>query len=182
MSDKKHTIAEMEAVVATVGARVELWQGRFMSLAARLILTDTCLSSLPLHMMSLFMLADGTHAGFDKHRSRFFWEGTGEKCKHHWVSWSEVCMPKEQGGLGITNTKIMNIALMVKWIWRLFSEDPNSSLWHQINRAKYPGLGIFSTLRLVEDPLSGIAYIRLKSSFSWGQISAWQWGMDPFLD
>jgi hypothetical protein len=73
MSDKKHTIAEM--VVATVGARVEPRQGCFMSSAARLILTDTCLSSLPLHMMSLFLLADGTHDGFDKHRNRFFWEG-----------------------------------------------------------------------------------------------------------
>jgi hypothetical protein len=38
-SDKKHTIAEMEPVVATVG------------------------SSLPLHTMSLFLLADGTHVG-----------------------------------------------------------------------------------------------------------------------
>jgi hypothetical protein len=35
MSYKKHTIAEMEPVVATVGARVEPWQGRFMSSAAR---------------------------------------------------------------------------------------------------------------------------------------------------
>jgi hypothetical protein len=48
-------------------------------------------------------------------------------------------MPKDEGGLGITNTKIMNVALMVKLIWRLFSEPPDSSLWHQIIRAKYPG-------------------------------------------
>jgi hypothetical protein len=60
-------------------------------------------------MMSLFLVADGTHARFEKHHSRFFWEGTGEKCKQHWVNWPEVCMPKEQGGLGITNTKIMNV-------------------------------------------------------------------------
>jgi hypothetical protein len=72
ISDKKLTIAELEPVVATVGSRVDPWQGRFMSSAARLILTDSCLSSMPLHTMSLFLLPDGTHAGFDKHRSRFF--------------------------------------------------------------------------------------------------------------
>jgi hypothetical protein len=49
------------------------------------------------------------------------------------------CLPKDQGGLGIMNTKFMNIALMVKWIWRLFKEDLSSSLWHRIISAKYPG-------------------------------------------
>jgi hypothetical protein len=43
MSDMKHTIAEIELVVAIIGTRVEPWQGRFMSSASRLILTDTCL-------------------------------------------------------------------------------------------------------------------------------------------
>jgi hypothetical protein len=54
MSDKKHTISDMEPVVATVGCRVEPWQGRFLSSTARLILADSCLSSTPLHTMSLF--------------------------------------------------------------------------------------------------------------------------------
>jgi hypothetical protein len=139
ISDKKLTIVELEPIVATVGSRVDPWQGRFLSSAAHLILIDTCLSSMPLHSMSLFLLPDGTHAGFDKHRCMIFWEGTGEKRKQHWVNWHEVCQPKDQGGLGITNTRIMNIALLVKWIWRLFKEAPEDTLWHRIIRAKYPG-------------------------------------------
>jgi hypothetical protein len=79
-------------------------------------------------MMGLFLLVDMTHAGFNKHRIMFFWEGTGEKRKQHWVNSPEVCQPKEHGALGIMNTKIMNVALMVKWIWRLFTETPDS-LW-----------------------------------------------------
>jgi hypothetical protein len=35
----------------------------------------------------------------------------------------------------------MNIALMVKWIWRLFSDNLEATLWHRIIRAKYPGVG-----------------------------------------
>jgi hypothetical protein len=92
-------------------------------------------------MMSLFLLADGTHAGFDKHIARFFWEGVGDKRKYYWVNWAEVCKPKDQGGLGVMNTKLMNISLMVKWIWRLFSEQPESLLWHRIVSAKYRGAG-----------------------------------------
>jgi hypothetical protein len=84
--------------------------------------------------MGLFLLVDGTHAGFDKHICRFFWEGTRDKRKYHWVNWTEVCKPKDQGGLGI-----MNIALMVKWIWQLYIEESGDMFWLRIIRAKYPG-------------------------------------------
>jgi hypothetical protein len=96
-----------------------------MSSAARLVFTDAFLSSIPLHTMGMF-LADGTHVEFDKHRCRFFWEGTGDKRKYHWVNWHEVCQPKYQGGLGNMNTKQMNIVMMVKWIWWLYTKNPGA--------------------------------------------------------
>jgi hypothetical protein len=64
--------------------------------------------------MGMFLLADGTHIGFDKHRNRFFWEGQGDKRKYHLVNWKNICRPKSQGGLGVLNTKPMNISLMEK--------------------------------------------------------------------
>jgi hypothetical protein len=72
ISNHKSSIVDLEPLVAMVGKRAAPWQGRFMSSAACLILIDSCLSSLPLHTMGLFLLADGTHAGFDKHRNHFF--------------------------------------------------------------------------------------------------------------
>ena len=45
-----------------VANRVSPWHGRFMSSAARLILTNTSLSSLPMFTMGMFLLADGVHA------------------------------------------------------------------------------------------------------------------------
>jgi hypothetical protein len=47
-----------------------------------------------------------------------------------------VCRPKECGGLGILNTKKMNVALLLKWIGRLYHEE--DAMWVQILRAKYP--------------------------------------------
>jgi hypothetical protein len=108
-----------------------------MSSAARLILINACLSNLPTHNMGLFLFADGVHAGFDKHRSKFFWEGQGAKKKYHLVKWAEVCKPKDQGGLGVLNTKEMNKALMAKWIWRLLDERNGDLLWVRLLKAKY---------------------------------------------
>ena len=129
ISDRKLTTADWEFLVGIVGHRVDPWQGRFMSSAARLTLTNASLASLPTFSMGLFLLAEGTHAGFDKHLARFFWEGVGDSRKHHWVSWPQVCSPKDQGGLGVTNTRVLNIALMTKWIYRLFSNAEPNTLW-----------------------------------------------------
>jgi hypothetical protein len=66
------------------------------------------------------MLFDSTHAIFDKVRSRFFWEGVGQKRKYHMVDWETMCKHKELGGLGILNNRIMNNTLMLKWLWKLY--------------------------------------------------------------
>jgi hypothetical protein len=137
MMDHKLSIADLEPLVATVGKRAAPWQGRFMSSAARLTLIDACLSNLPIHAMGLFLFAAGVHVGFDKHKSKFFWEGQGTKKKYHLIKWAEICKPKDQGGLGVLDTRKMNLALMVKWIWRLFSEDNNNLLWVRLLKAKY---------------------------------------------
>jgi hypothetical protein len=80
---------------------------------------------------------DSTHAVFDKVRSCFFWEGVGDKHRYHMVDWATLCRPKAFGGLGILNTRHMNIALMLKWIWKLYQNTVG--LWADPIRAKYMG-------------------------------------------
>ena len=51
------------------------------------------------------------------------------------VKWSEICKPKDQGGLGVISSKRMDIALLLKWLWRIQTEE--GGLWLEIIRAKY---------------------------------------------
>jgi hypothetical protein len=88
-----------------------------------------------MYAMGMFLLQDGVHAKFDTHRAKFYWEGAGPKRKYHLVNWPAVCRPKACGGLGLINSKKMNIALLLKWVWKLFQED--NPIWAQILRAKY---------------------------------------------
>jgi hypothetical protein len=48
-----------------------------------------------------------------------------------------VCRPKDQGGLGIINSRFFDAALMVKWIWRFFDPSEQNNLWYKLLRAKY---------------------------------------------
>ena len=71
---------------------------------------------------------------FDKQRSGFLWSGQQGKKNYHLVNWKTVCLPKDQGGLGVLDLKIMNIALLAKWLWKLFNEK---GLWQSFLHAKY---------------------------------------------
>jgi hypothetical protein len=123
ISDRKLTIDQWIFLVLKLAGRIETWLGRFLSSGGRLILTNSCLSSLPVFVMGLFLLQDGVHLRFDSHRARFFWEGSGPNRKYHLVNWLAVCRPKELGGLRVLNSKKMNVVLMMKWIWRLYHEE-----------------------------------------------------------
>jgi hypothetical protein len=114
ISDRKLTVEQWNFLVLKLPGRIETWLGRFLSSSGRLILSNSCLASLPMFAMGLFLLHDKVHAKFDSHRARFYWEGSGPKCKLHLLNWSVVCRPKECGGLGILNSKKMNIALLMK--------------------------------------------------------------------
>ncbi|PNY15474.1 ribonuclease H [Trifolium pratense] len=61
--------------------------------------------------------------------------GSVEPKKVHWVKWDRVCKPKEEGGLGIRNLKLFNIALLGKWWWRLKNEK--DLLWCRVLLGRY---------------------------------------------
>lgn len=64
--------------------------------------------------MGFYLLPKGTHGGMDSVRGKFFWQGAQEDFKYHMVKLDTLSRPKDQGGLGIINTQIMNECLLVK--------------------------------------------------------------------
>lgn len=71
----------------------------------------------------------------DNIRAKFFWQGTEDKFRYHMAKLEMVSRPKDQGGLGIIITRIMNGCLLVKWIWKIVQE--HDDLWFRILKAKY---------------------------------------------
>jgi hypothetical protein len=72
ISDKPLRVADWGFLPELVGHRVDPWQGLLLGAAGRLELTNSCLSSLPLFSMSLYLLHDGAHKAMDRPRARFF--------------------------------------------------------------------------------------------------------------
>lgn len=61
------------------------------------------------------------------------------------IKWGAVSRPKDFGGLGIINTGIMNECLLIKWIWKIYSDCDET--WCKLVKAKYKTM-IFLVLAL----------------------------------
>ena len=116
--------------------RLSSWKGKTLSMGGRLTLINSILSSLPMYMMSFFEIPKGVRKKLDYFRSRFFWQSDEHKRKYRLAKWDILCQPKEQGGLGIQNLELKNIALLSKWLYRQLTTD---GTWQKILRNKYLG-------------------------------------------
>jgi hypothetical protein len=43
------------------------------------------------------------------------------------VSWTDICFPKKEGGLGLKDVEIWNISFMMRHIWSIFAQS--GSIW-----------------------------------------------------
>ena len=102
----------------------------------------------------------------DSIRAKFFWQGAEDKFKYHMMKWEAVCRPKEFGGLGIINTRILNECLLVKWIWKIIRSS--SETWCQILRAKYMPDGLFFNSKKRGSSQFWQGLHRVKHFLKWG--------------
>jgi len=90
-----------------------------------------------MYTIGVYYLYKGNFQMIVSIRSRFYWQGTSKKREYHMVKWEALNRPKEYGGLGFTDVRVMNTCLMAKWIDKLERDD--NSLCYSLLRRKYLG-------------------------------------------
>ncbi|GKV14960.1 hypothetical protein SLEP1_g25758 [Rubroshorea leprosula] len=125
-------------LIETFRRKLSAWKGRFLSLGGRITLINSMLSSLPVFLMSFYLLPKQVIYELDKIRRNFLWGGAKEGRKIAWVSWDRVCYSKKEGGLGVKNLRWFNMALLGKWWSRLVVEG-EKGLWSRVLLEKYGG-------------------------------------------
>ena len=80
--------------------KLSSWKGKLLSSGGRLVLINSVLSSLPMFMMSFFVIPKGVRKRLDYYRSRFFWQCDEHKKKYRLAKWSILCKPRCMGDSG----------------------------------------------------------------------------------
>jgi hypothetical protein len=101
------------------------WAERLMSMGAKDELIKSVAQAIPIHSMSIFKLPAGFHDDYMKLVRNFWWGEDEKKRKVHWASWDILASPKNLGGIGFRDTKLMNQALLARQCWRIIN-NPNS--------------------------------------------------------
>ena len=70
---------------------------------------------------------------------KFFWRKLDKHRFMSMIAWSKICMPWDEGGLGVRDITIFNEALIMKVVWQIASNSDR--LWVAVVRAKYCARG-----------------------------------------
>lgn len=137
VNDRHMYASDLAYVHQKVEKKLLTWQSATLSSGGKMVLIEACLSSIPNYSMSVYLLPGESHQRIDTARSNFFWHGPNLKKKYHMASWENLMKPENAGGLGFTDTRVMNRCLLAKWIFRIESVD--DSMCCNLLRKKYLG-------------------------------------------
>nr|GEU50636.1 hypothetical protein [Tanacetum cinerariifolium] len=104
-----------------------LGKNKSLLIARRLQLIQSVLSSLHVYWASVFMLPSRVLLDIEQIMRGFLWSQNNMSRGKVKVAWDVVCLPKQEGSLGIRRLDHFNKALMVSHVWKLLSIK--ESLW-----------------------------------------------------
>ncbi|GJS62333.1 RNA-directed DNA polymerase, eukaryota [Tanacetum coccineum] len=122
-----------KVVVDKVLSRLSRWKMRTLSIGGRFTILKSVLGSIPIFHMSIFKVPSNVLKSLESIRSRFFNGQDSKSRKVSWVKWDKILTSKDKGGLGVPSLYALNRGLMLKWIWRFYSQK--TSLWTKVIKA-----------------------------------------------
>ncbi|GJT62244.1 hypothetical protein Tco_1005777 [Tanacetum coccineum] len=113
---------DCKELVEKVQNRVLDWKNKALSIAGRLqLIRSRFISSMHVFWASVFVIPNRVLMDIEQSMRNFLWCPSSSSKGKAKVAWELVCLPKDEGGLGIRRLEHFNSALLVSHIWNLLS-------------------------------------------------------------
>lgn len=157
LMSRKLKISEYAPLMTRITVSFQSWSAKMLSFAGRLQLLKTVIFGTVTFWTSAFVLPKGCIKSIEALCSRFLWSGNIENRGIAKVAWTTVCLPKEEGGLGLRSFLIWNQVMCLKFIWLLLTKAP--SLWVEWHQTTH--LAGHSFWTITENPADSWAWRKL---------------------
>ncbi|XP_074300151.1 uncharacterized protein LOC141631368 [Silene latifolia] len=127
ISARRLTVKNCNCLIEKITERIHGYAAKTLSYAGRLTLVNSVLTTLYTYWTSIFILPKGVLRRIDALCRNYLWDGSTEYVRSPLVSWEKVCVPKDEGGLGIRHSIAWNLASICKLSWWIYSNQ--DSLW-----------------------------------------------------
>lgn len=112
------------------------WRAKLLSQAGRGMLIRSVATPLLAYFLSFFALPKSWCLEIDRGLKKFWWGHKLDKVHNLSLkSWSSMCLPKSEGGLGFQAVYDMNQALLSKLASKVATDE--QSLWVRTLKGKY---------------------------------------------
>ena len=106
-------------------ARIKVWSSRHLSFIARANLINNALVNIHMHWSQVYILPKKVLKEVNKICRAFLWSGQAYSNRPGNIAWDHLCSCKHQGGLGIRNMMLWNVANMGKYVWDVATKQDN---------------------------------------------------------
>lgn len=114
------TRKDYQPLVEKIKQRLGSWTSKYMSFAGCLQLIKSVIYSTSNFWSSAFCLPKGCLDEIESLCSSFLWSGSQDCHRKAKVAWDDVCLPREEGGLGLRRLADISKVFALKLIWKLF--------------------------------------------------------------
>lgn len=90
-------------LVDKITSRLNYWANLLLSFAGRALLIKSVVCAIQAFWCSHFLLPTAVHDLVQSLLTRFLWKGNINQKRGEKIDWSTVCLPKDEGSLGLMN-------------------------------------------------------------------------------
>lgn len=123
----KLSIADCMPLIEKVKQKLNSWTSKMLSDSGRVQLVKSVALQLQAYWCGAFLLPAKVQKIINIACRDFIWGSTKEKTTMPLVAWDTICFPKNEGGLGLKQTKVWNIAALSKKVWAISRKQ--NDLW-----------------------------------------------------
>eukprot|EP00253_Pinus_taeda_P004208 PITA_04208 len=133
LTDKPLHKSIWEPVINKMQDKIKKWTIRSLNFSGQLVLTKAVLQSIPVFMLSALLAPKGVLQQFRTIQRDFLWGKGEERNKWALVAWDKICKPKNHGGLGLDDPKVLSKVLGAKlwWCWVKYPKAQWASIWKE---------------------------------------------------